>query len=276
MQLPPTVNQLVVQRQKAELDLTKTLPPQEALVIRPPDPPPPALVETHQIQRSLDGVPLPKATGVPTWVDPVKEHAWGVPAAGGSTLGHLHAPSWLNNSSGGGPTCGVCGVTLVDSGRADGAGADYTYRDAEGVMIRSQNPLPCPVFIGKSGQLEGSVLDGKVKIRKLTNAMYGVTYQIEGIEERVARLERENDVLREAVSRPIDADALVSFLASVVEATVREKLKTVPVMVEGTQYALPEPVANMIIQVAAQPVTEHEKILARRATLEEQGVSDGR
>lgn len=281
MQLPPEAAKMALrQQQKAELELTKAIPPQEALVVRPPDPLPPAPVETRQPARRVCGEDLPAESGIPVWSEPPKEHMWGAFPGGRSSP---NSPAWLNggdgHSSGNGQVCGVCGVELVSSGgltgsiQADQPGMPYMYRDAGGLLISSWVPLPCPIFIGnKPGNIGGAIMDGRVKIRGLSGEMHEVKWKVEGIEERIARLERENAILREAISQPtvIDADALVSFLASVVEATVREKLKTVPVMVEGNQYALPEPVANMIIQVAAKPMAEREKVLARRVVLKEQ------
>jgi hypothetical protein len=184
---------------------------------------------------------------------------------------------------GSGMVCGVCGVELVSGGtslkggntvvgsiQADQAGLEYVYRDAGGLIITSFEPLSCPIFIGnKPGNMGGAIMESREKIRNLARGAHQTTYRVETLEQRVDRLERENAVLREAVSQPIDASAIVEFLADMVVAAARAKVQNVPVLIEGTQYALPEPVARVIIDVAAQPERERVPITRKKEDSDE-------
>jgi len=180
-------------------------------------------------------------------------------------------------------TCACCGVELVSGGpslkggtpvigsiQADQPGMEYVYRDAGGLLITSFEPLACPIFIGnKPGNVAGAIMMDRVSIRALSGAMHTVQYRMEGLEERVARLERDNAVLREAISQPINADAVVNFLADMVAAAARAKLESVPVLIEGTRYALPEPMARVIIDVASQS-EEREFVFVRQRVKEKE------
>jgi len=251
-QLPPAATALIVAKQKAELEISREITAPEPMIVRSPDPPPPPLAQSKQIARRMDGIALPAPTGVQAWTEPTKEHNW--------DSGNRNAPAWLNGGITGEKTCSVCGVTQITSLiQADRAGMEYVYRDAWGNTIKSMEPLNnCPVFIGDPN---GAILDGRTKIRGLTGEMHEVKYDVEGLSERMSRLERENAALREAMAKPqtIDATALIDFLARMVSLSVQTNGPTVPVIVAEKQYALPEPVADVIIQVAAR-----ERVLLKR------------
>jgi len=186
------------------------------------------------------------------------------------------------HNPGDGMVCGRCGVELLNGSadnqsekrirgdiQADQSGLEYVYRDAGGCLITSFSPLPCPVFIGnKPGNMGGAIMMDRVKIREVTKKVYDMSYRVEGTEERIARLERENEVLREAIQQPIDATRLVEFLAEMVSAAIQAKMRMVPVLVEGKPYALPEPVANVIIDIAAQPEKEGVPVRVREVEVE--------
>jgi len=126
----------------------------------------------------------------------------------------------------------------------------FHYRDACGNQMTSMVELECPVFIGDTN---GAVGEVKQRNRHVTRRVDGLEGRTESIEERLDRLEAENQDLRAKVEAKteIDVTELVSWLAGMVKEHVERQMPTIPVSVRGAQYALPEPVANMIIDVAA-------------------------
>jgi hypothetical protein len=116
--------------------------------------------------------------------------------------------------------------------------------------MTSMVELECPVFIGDTN---GAVGEVKQRNRHVTRRVDGLEGRTESIEERLDRLEAENQDLRAKVEAKteIDVTELVSWLAGMVKEHVERQMPTIPVSVRGAQYALPEPVANMIIDVAA-------------------------
>lgn len=122
---------------------------------------------------------------------------------------------WMSDWGDGGSTCRVCGVTvkglnsLAGDIQADRPSFKYRYQDAYGVAIETLTELPCPVFVG---QLGGAVAGTTHRVRKLTG-------KVESIEERVTRLESENNELRLQASRR--QEIALDLLARLVTAAER-------------------------------------------------------
>ena len=218
-------------------------------------PPPPVPPESQQIARSVDGVALPKSNPKHVYLEPFKEHDFS-----GTGQGRGRQPGWVNDEAGGGSkTCNVCGVTVLTTfTQADRAGMDYHYRDAYGKEIHSMEPLGCPTFIGDTN---GAVMDVRGKTRALTGRMDGVETKVESVEDRVARLERDNVDLRAQLNAKIELDVsgLVAWLAEMAALHAQNQLPSVPATINGQPLTLPAPVATMVFEVGK--VTTREPVL---------------
>jgi hypothetical protein len=191
-------------------------------------------------------------------------HDWTGAIRGGSIHAARHAPDWINGGNTDGPTCAACGVTLLNKYiRPDRQGMSFRYRDALGREIISLVELGCPTFLG---DVAGAAAESKQRIRGLDGRVDHVLDRVDTVEDRLARLEAENAELRAKVdARPeIDVTEMVEWLATLVQRSVEARLPTLPVSVRGQQYALPEPVANMIIDVAVIEKSEPVPVKRRR------------
>lgn len=120
----------------------------------------------------------------------------------------------------------------------------YHYRDAQNKTMSSLIPLTCPAFVG---DVAGTVGETKERLRNVTGRVGSVEGRVESVEDRVARLEEENVSLREQVnSDRADVMALVNWLGQMVKEHSQRGLPSVVMTVEGEQYQLPPPVANVI------------------------------
>lgn len=160
---------------------------------------------------------------------PFKEHDW--------------MTDW--GSSDGSLTCKVCGVTRKSNlFLADKTSFKYHYTDAYDVSIASAEALPCPLFIG---QLGGSLAETKIKVRDQNLRLGGVEADVESIESRLDRLERENAELRIQVEakQEINLDVLTDWLKEMA-ASSRQGLPSVPVTVANLAYEVPRTIADVI------------------------------
>ena len=185
---------------------------------------------------------VPKATGNKPAAN--VPHQWGNGPGG--------QPDWLNDS--GGRTCRVCGVSeRTDLIRADRKGMKYHYVDAYGVQMTSMVQLYCPTFIGDTN---GTLAETKGRVRNLD-------CQMETIDSRLERLERDNIYLREQLEAKIQLDVtgLVDWLSQVAALARQNELASTRVEVAGLPYAVPMPVADLIrgvgttIDIEAELVT---------------------
>ena len=131
---------------------------------------------------------------------PPKEEVKLVPAHKNPDKPHVWEDDFLGN---GAATCKVCGVTRSGGKgwgniRADKKSMPYQYTDAYGETMQSLNELPCPLFIGDTN---GAVAGNIHRVRKLKGQVEGIDERVETIDERLARLEHENDLLREQSAR---------------------------------------------------------------------------
>jgi hypothetical protein len=135
-----------------------------------------------------------KGGGVHAHTQPDKQHIWE-----GSLYGN------------GSKTCTVCGVTLKnpDNIQVDRKSLKFQYVDAYNVSIESLKELPCPTFVGNLG---GGVATNTHRTRKLTG-------RVESIDERLARLEGENQALRDRADKR--QEVALDLLARLVTATER-------------------------------------------------------
>lgn len=191
----------------------------------------------------------------PQAVEADRPHQWG------SSTGQ---PDWLNGDSG--RTCRVCGVQersdviLADHagfgddgksfGDANNRVATITYTDAKGNTFTSQKPLGCPVFILDH---MGTTMENRGMLREHDDRLDGVADHLDDHEDRLARLEAENEVLRSKLEERIDVTAVVEWLSDMVAQAAALKLQTVQVQIEGRPVAaLPPPLANLIIDVGTR------------------------
>jgi hypothetical protein len=123
----------------------------------------------------------------------------------------------------------------------------HVYEDAKGHVIISQRPLGCPVFILDH---MGATMENRGMLREHDDRLDMTADSIDNHEERLARLEAENQVLRAKLEERIDVTAMVEWLAEMVAQAAALKMQTVQVQVEGRPVAaLPPPIANLIIDV---------------------------
>ena len=142
----------------------------------------------------------------------------------------------------------MCGVSVrTDLIRADRKGMKYHYVDAYGIAMTSMVELGCPTFLG---DVPGAVGEAKQRIRKLDSEM-------ETAQARLDRLEADNQYLRAKLEEKvtIDVTGFVQWLGEIKAMAEAASLPMAPVNVGGLPYEVPVPVANMIIDVAAVPVS---------------------
>jgi len=192
-------------------------------------------------------------------------------------------PDWLNNGGSGGRTCRVCGVTEIPPGGlvgdilADHAGFGdegrellkgkpkvqmWTYIDAKGHKFTSQKRLGCPVFV-----LDhlGTTMENRAMLREVDDRVDATDDRVDSVEDRLAALEAENQALREEISRPVDVTEMVDFLSDMVAVAAARKLGLTKVQLEDGRVArLPEPVADLIFDIAAVKDQEPELVPRQR------------
>jgi len=211
-------------------------------------------------------------------------HQWG------KAPGRSNQPSWLNDAAEGRQTCRICGVERKLAGKsglsgninADHAGFGeegrqllegkdvakvYDYVDAKGRTFQTMIELGCPMFILDE---YGAIRENRQMVRNVDDRVDYVDdrvddteHRVDNMEDRLTDLERENAVLRDRLSQPIDVTAMVEWLAEMVAISAAQKLDTVEIQVEGKRVAaLPAPVANLIIDVGS--LDEREVVPVRR------------
>lgn len=165
---------------------------------------------------------------------------------------HVWESGWLNGDDG--PTCKVCGVTLLtqviraDRQRGNGS-QQYHYRDALNNLVTSPTELSCPVFLGDPGS---AAIQTKEVVRNVKHQVEGIDIRVESVEERLGRLEAENELLQQQLAaRPvIDAQQVAAaFMDMLVQRAAQIKTG------EGDTKYLPLPVLDI------SDITEIERIL---------------
>ena len=128
---------------------------------------------------------------------------------------HQWDTGWLNHSPGE-ATCKVCGArrvtTLIRADRQMPNGKQlYHYEDCHGNRISTFEELSCPIYIGDPGSAAATAKEG---VRKVKHRVSGVETRVDTVEARLARLEAENEILREQIARGplIDAITLIEGL----------------------------------------------------------------
>lgn len=221
----------------------------------------------------------------PNAVEANRPHQW----TSGTARGQ---PDWLQAGDGGGRQCRVCGVTersnliladhagFGDDGKQLGDAGNrvqtYIYEDAKGNTFASQRPLGCPVFILDH---MGTTMENRGFIREHDDRLDVVDDHLDNHEDRLARLEAENLVLRAKLEERIDVTAMVDWLAEMVAQAAALKMQTVQVQVEGRPVAaLPPPIANLIIDVglAASAAAEMEPMPISQKRAQPDAVSRSR
>lgn len=182
---------------------------------------------------------------------PSQQHVWG---GGGS-----NAPDWLNNLDGG-RTCRVCGVTeRVDLIRADRKRADGSqqihYTDAHGNNIVSFEELACPTYLGDPGSAAAYAKD---QVRKVRGRVDDVEDQLETVDERLARLESDNDFFRQRLLEQPVLDATMVAEALLLIASGRVGGKNV--LAERVRALLPD--YGEIVPDILRPVLDAEIVEA--------------
>ena len=148
------------------------------------------------VERPSERPPLPSE-------DPDKAHVWEEDLFGN-----------------GAKTCKVCGVTRTGGKgfgniRVDKISMPWQYTDAYGETIQSLHELPCPTFIGDKG---GAIMGTKVDVRRVRKRLNEHDVKFESIEDRLARIEFENEWLRGELEnrQQVDLSRLTSWLVGVV------------------------------------------------------------
>lgn len=140
----------------------------------------------------------------------------------------------------------------------------YTYEDAKGNTFVSQKELGCPVFILDH---MGTTMENRSMLREHDDRLDVTADHLDNHEDRLARLEAENQMLRDKLEERIDVTAVVDWLAELVAKAAAMKMQTVQVQVEGrTVAALPPPIADLIIDVGAR-VEESQAVWAQKSDL---------
>lgn len=130
--------------------------------------------------------------------NPDQKHVW-------NTAGP--APDWLNNLDGG-RTCKVCGVKertdLIRADRMRGDGTQqFHYTDAHGNNIVAFEELSCPTYLGDPGSAAAYAKDQVRKVRgrvdDAEDKLDDHDSKFETVDERLARLEADNDFLRRRI-----------------------------------------------------------------------------
>ena len=93
----------------------------------------------------------------------------------------------------------------------------------------------------------GSLAETKIKVRDQNLRLGGVEADVESIESRLDRLERENAELRIQVEakQEINLDVLTDWLKEMA-ASSRQGLPSVPVTVANLAYEVPRTIADVI------------------------------
>ena len=219
---------------------------------------------------TANGGERPSKRRDPNAVEANRPHQFGPPPGQGPGQ-----PSWLNGDNER-RTCRVCGVEEIPPGGvilADHAGfgdegkellADkpvvgmWTYVDAKGKQFTSQRRLGCPVFV-----LDhlGTTMENRAMLREVDDRVDHTDDRVDSLEDRMAALEAENAALREQANQPIDVTQMVDFLSDMVAIAAARKLGLTRVQLEDGRVAqLPEPVADLIFDIAAVPEPEGELV----------------
>lgn len=195
--------------------------------------------------------------------------------------GRRDQPAWLNGGGSGTQTCRKCGIERKPNPmerdiNADHAGFGddgerlmaskraatlYTYTDAKGREFQTTMELGCPMLLVDEA---GAIRENRQMVRNVDDRVDYVDdrvddseHRIESVEDRLTGLEQENIELRAKIEERIDVTAMVEWLSDMVAVAAAQKLATVNVQIEGGAVAaLPEPVANLIIDIARVPERE--------------------
>lgn len=192
------------------------------------------------------------------------EHEWG------NAPGQNNQPSWLNDEAEGRQTCRNCGIERkignARSINADHAGFGddgihmlkgtgkvvaqiYWYTDAKGRSFQTTKELGCPMLLLDE---MGAIRENRQMVREVDDRVDYTDDRVDDVEERLARLEAENVAMKARLEERMDVTSMVEWLAEMVAIAAANKLATVNVQIEGRPAAaLPEPVANLIIDVGA-------------------------
>ncbi len=191
-------------------------------------------------------------------------------------------PAWLSGGDNNRKTCIKCGVEVLPPGGlilADHAGfgdegrqllkgkkpTDMWTYVADGKTITSRKKLGCPVFIldpiGQGLENRAMLREVDDRVDYTDDRVDDVEHRTDSIEDRVIELERQNIELQTKLAERVDVTSLVEWLAEMVALSAAQKLETVQVQIAGHQpAALPAPVANLIIDIAAFQTPERELV----------------
>jgi len=225
------------------------------------------MTSTKRLTGPVEDTP-PRKRRDPNAVEASRPHQFGGGGRG--------QPTWLNGDDGR-RVCQVCGVEVSPPGGglilADHAGFGddgktllgdkpqvglWTYVDAKGHQFTSQKELGCPVFV-----LDhlGTTMENRAMLREVDDRVDCTDSRVDSVEDRLAALETENAALREQVAQPIDVTQMVDFLSDMVAMAAARKLGLTRVQLEDGRVAqLPEPVADLIIDIASVPEPEGELV----------------
>lgn len=147
---------------------------------------------------------------------------------------HKWSSDW---SSDGSSTCSVCGLSSYPNTiDVDKIGQGTRYVDAHRVEIYLKDEPSCPTYIGSLG---GATWTTKEKVQKVEG-------RVESVEERLDRLEAENEAMRMAMAqRPIvDAEVLVGILRQIADLARQQSprglLETERVIIDIGEFEIVE------------------------------------
>ena len=155
----------------------------------------------------------------------------------------------------------------------------YSYTDAKGRTFQTMQELGCPMFILDE---MGAIRENRQMVRNVDDRVDYVDDRVDDqeertdtIEDRVIDLERQNAELQAKLAQPIDVTAMVEWIAKMVAVSAAQKLATVDVQIEGHRVAaLPQPVADLIINVGSFRPEERELVpIHKRVLAKEEGSS---
>lgn len=168
---------------------------------------------------------------------------------------------WLNSEDG--FTCKVCGATKLHEGsfiRLDlkrGNGKQLIhYRDAHGREISSHTELSCPIWVGDVtstlAQTKEVVRNVRSQVDVVEGRVGGVEARLETTEDRLLRLEAENELLQQQlIEKPIiDATQVAEALYALMEKRLASTKVTI---IDDVKY-LPLPNFDDVIQEIKEPV----------------------
>lgn len=175
-------------------------------------------------------------------------HSWELPANAKRVQS-----DWLNQSDG--PTCTKCGVTLRQNVvNLSHTTKQYNYIDAAGKSWTSTIPIGCPAFMGDAG---GAAMSGHQRIRDLKEEVAEVSDETSFLRQNVSEHESRLDAVEaeqarqkeqlEATQRGVGA--MIAWMGELVAAHRALGLPTKTVTVGGEVAMLPEPLADLILDL---------------------------